>query len=476
MKIQTIADAILELVFIVCIFAGNSDFYPTHNTCVLFGTKTAYETIRDFPWPRQDDNRPNSMQKKREFNEKCKPSQLNMLHNSNKIFLFRHGTRFPGKKDIRSFKALEKTINEAMKTSTGISQKVKVKFPWKNPFEMAGEKQLSETGDDELYDIGRRYAMKYPAILAKPFAAESFTFQSTCKSRCSQSAFAFAMAYFKGKGHLTHLRQAFINIADSAIFQPVPILNKDCDDDFVLRFYDNCPKYVKEIEDNSSTLLQMDEFSKGTHVSSVLQLVRERLGLNKSTEIDFKTVFAMYKSCAFAISILGKTLSSGWCTVFDSASFQVMEYVMDLKTYYESGPFYPLTSSISCELVKDIIDTLSDNLKLGVFRFAHSSTLLPLFTEMGFVNKTEPLRADNFMQMKHRVFRSGAIAPFAANIAFVKYNCNGNPVTSYVKIFINEKPASMKFCKDPYLCTITELKARFKNIANSCNLSEMCKV
>ncbi len=217
----------------------------------------------------------------------------------------------------------------------------------------------------------------------------------------------------------------------------------------------------------------MNKFARGRHVLSVVQKVKDKLGLSKAKEIDYKMVFAMFKACAFSIAIFDESLESGWCSLFDQNSFNIMEYLMDLKSYYESGPYYPITSKISCKLVDEIVTTLKNSKSLGLFRFAHSSTLFPLFTEMGFVKREKPLKADNFMEMQSRVFRSGAIVPFAANIAFVRYSCKGN--ASYVRVFINEKLAPITCCADPSFCKLSEFEVCYKNITTSCNLTKMCK-
>lgn len=59
---------------------------------------------------------------------------------------------------------------------------------------------LSVQGDADLYQIGRRFAIRYKTLLDKyPYDANSYVFASSAKSRSLQSAYGFSVGFFEGR-------------------------------------------------------------------------------------------------------------------------------------------------------------------------------------------------------------------------------------------------------------------------------------
>lgn len=59
---------------------------------------------------------------------------------------------------------------------------------------------LSVQGDADLYQIGRRFSIRYKALLDKyPYDASLYQFTTSAKSRCSQSAYGFSVGFFEGR-------------------------------------------------------------------------------------------------------------------------------------------------------------------------------------------------------------------------------------------------------------------------------------
>ena len=63
---------------------------------------------------------------------------------------------------------------------------------------------------------------------------------------------------------------------------------------------------------------------------------------------------------------------------------------------------------------------------MGIFRFGHSESLIPLLSILGLYKDTEDLQADNFANKKDRKFRASLISPFAANLAFILHKCDSH--------------------------------------------------
>ena len=135
--------------------------------------------------------------------EGCTPLHLNMV--------LRHGTRYPGMKDIEGMSELADYINQFHNKETRIRD---MKLPWVNRFKY-GEKYLAEVGAEELYNISKRIRRKYQSLFLPKYSGEEHYFVSTMTPRASQSASAFAFGLFEGttfansENVLVHVIKAF---------------------------------------------------------------------------------------------------------------------------------------------------------------------------------------------------------------------------------------------------------------------------
>ena len=445
-KEKIVAGRYLPANFFHKIFGGR----PSYST-TLFGSKTAYRLVGN---NRTNVSKPTD----------CQPVQLNMV--------IRHGTRNPSSIAIENFNDLSSTLNRLMKyNSTGQDWDLKIKFPWENPYKDKENLQLVDSGDQECYGIGRRFAQRFPQILRqRPLPIMKYKFVSSDTSRTTQSAMAFVMGYLLGKGRAGRFR-----------LKAAPLVTIPEDKDTLLHYYDFCPKYAEEVRDNEAATYQEKKFLSGPYVARTVNKVRKRLGLDGVSEVTVKRVLAMHKACAYSIAVSGYTRYDGWCSVFDKEDFEVLNYAMDLDKYYRVGPAFEISYSISCVLLKDIFLSLQARAGRAVkyekynghFRSAHSQTILPLYSLLGLLNNNKPLLADNYEKMRNRNFKSGKIVPFAGNIAFVLYQCeNGN---QKIQMYGNEKLIRLPFCKSKVDCSFSEFEKYYQNIVDQCDLKKMCK-
>ncbi|VDP81886.1 unnamed protein product [Echinostoma caproni] len=224
--------------------------------------------------------------------------------------------------------------------------------------------------------------------------------------------------------------------------------------DKLLRFFDYCKRYVKEIESNKSSVFEYKRFRDGPEVQRVANDVMSR-HLLSTTEFSSDDVHEIYSICSFQVAAETSPLKqrSPWCDFLRPSELPVYEYMADLKHYWLKSYGYELNYVQSCPLIGEMLDqirraallykTHKGQLPIGGFPqasfwFGHAETLLPVVAALGLFNdsvgepKAHRLTAKGFAdwQAKRRMnpppptmFRAGHIAPFAGNLALQLYYC-----------------------------------------------------
>ena len=443
------------LIVILCAFSfadlGNSSKMKRDDGGVTFSTKTPYKF---------EENLSTEVQRP----EGCLATQINMV--------FRHGTRYPSGKDI---KKIEKMLN-VMRTFTANKQfkeqLSRLGIALVNPYPIELEKELADVGDLEMYNIGKRFQKRFPELFNGTLRTSDFRFTSTCKSRSSQSTSAFAMGFLEGHGQI-----------GKAKYQPIPLAMSPCNNDDILRFFDMCEKYEKDVADNETAMIEMEKFLNGTEVAKVIEKVKRRLKLDEKKEnLAPEDVKMMYLMCAFGVGLSNGDIHKGWCSLFDRSDFDVMEYLLDLKSYYKRSSAYKITYESSCPLLRAILYSMQAKLGrgkalrkyIGIFRSSHAETLIPLYALMGLLVDKRHLMANNYEEMKNREFKGARIAPFAGNLAVVLYKCKNE--TSKVQLYNNEKLIKFPCCKSEIDCPFEIFEKCYQQISDNCNLKTMCSV
>lgn len=403
----------------------------------------------------------------------CEPLHISMV--------IRHGTRYPSKKDVRKIDDMLNVVNKAV-NSSGQRWIGDLLLPWKNPFSSDHDKLLASAGEEEMYYIAKELLKRFPSLLSHPYHPQNFDFISTGTSRAVQSAMAFAFGLFEGRGRLGPTR-----------FQPVAIMSREINNDPLLRFFDVCPKYMAEVADNDTALLEYKKFKRGEEMRNILQKVSTKMDIS-SNDFTEKTIVGMYTACIFEVATFNR--ENTWCQLFDDEDLLVLEYLSDLKHYWKRGYGYPITYEIGCPLLENIVSSLknatdpsSDENKYGNFMFAHSETLQPLYALLGLFKDREKLRADNFLAQFNRKYRTSYIVPFGANIAFVVYRCTAKDHASLkesdsaemlsfiIQVFVNEELIALPCCGEQKECPLKTFLQCFDTKPNvSCNLSSLCSL
>ncbi|KAF1793831.1 Histidine phosphatase superfamily [Phytophthora cactorum] len=254
------------------------------------------------------------------------------------------------------------------------------------------------------------YPKETEAWLADPGVRElKFIFEHTWKIRTKQSAEAFAFGFFDG-----------------------------CAGDEVLRFYDNCPVFETQIDSNKSSTIEHSKYRNSEQMHKNLAKFQRRTGFAEATQKDMEA--------AYAGSVFDQ-----WCSFFDDEMLLSMDYFQDLSTSTGKDIF---------RTMKERVDGKSE--VEGLFRFAHAETILPLASLLNVSyfdrHASDPLQ---------RKFKSSELAPFAANIGFVLYECadekeKSQAATTFkVKTLLNERKVIFNECKGQTLCPFDVLVSIF---------------
>ena len=206
-------------------------------------------------------------------------------------------------------------------------------------------------------------------------------------------------------------------------FQPVAIKSAGPEEhDKLLLSYDACPRYAIDVDENG--LDEYKKFMKGPEIKDVVQSIEKRLRINGSLSLTFEDAEIITKLCAFGIMNDG---DDSWCALLNEEDLNVINYALDLESFYEHSSGNELSYKIICFLLGDITKNLEDFSKgtndvRGEFRFASSGTMFSLFTMLEIFSNGTVLRANNFKQNRNRKFSN--LVPMSANVAFVLYKCN----------------------------------------------------
>ena len=408
-----------------------------------FGTKTAYRHL--------DNGTSASNSSAPSYPEGCRPVHLSMV--------LRHGSRYPSKGDMRDIGSLLTKLKGIINPSLNITLDEPRKWSDAEP------KELTSVGENEQYNIAKRFRDRFPGVFEKNYWNKYYKFVSSDKPRTARSAMSFAYGLFETRGP-----------AALSKFQPVAItISGPKENDKLLLPYDACPKYKTDVTERG--LGEVKKFKEGPEIRNLTKRLEERL----DTSLTFDYVEAIFKLCVFGVM---NREDKSWCALLEDEDMKIMEYQGDLENYYEHSYGNELSYKIICPLLSDIYQNLKDvaagksDLR-GVFRFTSSGTLISLLTMLGLLKDATPLKADNYRQKGQRNFRSETV-PMSGNIAVVLYSCNSTEMAGKpdhkLQVLVNETPFALPCCHGNVTCDLDEFLTCFKDAVDSCNFDAMCSL
>ena len=244
---------------------------------------------------------------------------------------------------------------------------------WKLELTVEDGDLLVESGKDELRQLGQRFKVRLPDLFDE-YSEEDVRFRTTNRQRTMESGKAF------GEG-------AFPN---DDVEIPPPL-----EDDMLLKYYDYCPKWSINVDENAETYQEREAFKETSIVLDMLNRINQRLGFyveeeeekhstedleieldeseENSTEVpaslekrdvssqivdrlEFDDVYIMYDLCRHEQARSPAEISV-WCAAFNSDDLKVMEYYEELEYWHKDGYFYEINTQFACPLMENLVMT-----------------------------------------------------------------------------------------------------------------------
>lgn len=316
--------------------------------------------------------------------------------------MLRHGTRNPSDEDIiiladRLPEIKDRLLESWSKGNSFLSEDLILYLDmWEFNLKPVDDgAHLTEAGWDEHFGMGERWG----ARLNNFVDAVNTEVRTSSKSRCRHSSEAFTTGLF----------------GEEAEFYI---------DDNLARFYDDCPKYLEDIEANTATYKEVSKFDASEAFTQIIIDVTERTGVT----FGKKDLLAIWEICRLE-SAWSKSLTSPWCEVFSSENTKALEFREDLSYYYSEGYGYNLTMEMTQPVWQDLISRLEDvqlsdskDHNSTVLLFTHSTATLPFMASLGLYNSANSPTAADWPTENYK-WKTSQIASFATNLVFVVGEC-----------------------------------------------------
>ncbi|XP_056147874.1 multiple inositol polyphosphate phosphatase 1a isoform X2 [Lampris incognitus] len=375
--------------------------------------------------------------------------------------IIRHGTRYPTTKNVKKMQKLyDLVLRQASDKSSWLRE---IKNVWKMWYTEDMDGRLVQKGVKDHKHLAVRLSKFFPSLVSKENLRRGrFKFITSSKHRCVNSTVSF-------KGGLTELW----GLADHEFDHVV--------NDALMRFFDQCTKFVNEVDENPSATAEVDKFKVGPEMRRVLEKIADRLDVPYKSITDDMAEAAFY-FCAYDFAI--KTVNSPWCQLFDEIDAQVMEYASDLKHFWKRGYGHDINSKSSCILFHDVFSRLdkaaneSNNqvTEAVTIQVGHAETLLPLLTLLGFFKDSDYLTSTNYATQTQRSFQTSRFLPYAANLLLVLYDCGEDGLR--LQPLLNERPLSFPGMADDQASfpIYQDIREHYKELLQGCDFETECQL
>ncbi|XP_058508426.1 multiple inositol polyphosphate phosphatase 1a [Solea solea] len=377
--------------------------------------------------------------------------------------IIRHGTRYPTSKNVKKMQTLYDIVKSSASGRESWLREIQNEWTMWYTEDMDG--RLVQKGVSDHKNLAVRLSKLFPSLLTEEkLRAGLIKFTTSSKHRCVNSTLSF-------KAGLTELWA----IEDMEFDHTV--------NDALMRFFDSCPRFVEEVDNNPSALTEMDRFKQGPEMRRVTEKIADRLRVSYENITDDMAEAAFYL-CAYELAI--KTVNSPWCRLFDEVDAQVMEYSNDLKQFWKRGYGHDINSKSSCILFHDMFSRLekaANENKSGqqvteavTVQIGHAETLLPLLTLLGFFKDSEALTSTNYATQSGRSFRTSLMLPYAANLLLVLYDCGQGDLR--LQPLLNEKAVTFPGLGDQraLIPLYVDVRNNYRALLNGCDSETECKL
>uniref|UniRef100_K3WU62 Multiple inositol polyphosphate phosphatase 1 n=1 Tax=Globisporangium ultimum (strain ATCC 200006 / CBS 805.95 / DAOM BR144) TaxID=431595 RepID=K3WU62_GLOUD len=416
---------------------------PKYPFARFFATKTAY-------WDQRDGSESNQELLTKYENALLREDlQLRQTH-----LIVRHGVRYPTGTNIEALEALVAKLQQFQELIPSWL------VNYSMPYNLSVEGELAAAGVQEMEDLARRMVRSTGHMDPVTYVKSKSRVAHTYSSRTKKSAEAYASKFFANP-------------------EDVKYIEYPKGHDPLLRFFDSCPKYQREVKQNQSALNEKHAFERSEFMVNNTRALKQALGLETASGVNITTtdVEAAFSACAFDYALSGTTTK--WCTLMTETFIVSMDYLDDLQAFYDLGAGYPINYEMSAVLLQYVVGTMkgrideTNNLH-NVLHFAHAETTLPLMTLLGYTERA-PLRANaSLADIEGRNFRTSVFAPFGANIEFRLFQRKSNDAQYFVQVLVNEQENEIPGCGDVY-CDLVKLERLWHDYLANMDFDAMCQ-
>ncbi|KAM9848029.1 multiple inositol polyphosphate phosphatase 1-like [Aulostomus maculatus] len=378
--------------------------------------------------------------------------------------IIRHGTRYPTSKNVKKMQTLYQLVKNSASGKESWLREIQTQWTMWYTEDMDG--RLVQKGVNDLKNLAVRLSKLFPSLVSEENLQNGlFQFISSSKHRCVNSTLSF-------KAGLTELWA----IEDQEFDHTV--------NDTLMRFFDQCTRFLQEVVYNSSAVVEVDKFKQGSEMRRVLKKIADHLGVPQSL-ITHDVAQAALDLCAYEFSI--KAVNSPWCSLFDEDDSKVMEYANDLLEFWKRGYGYDINSKSSCILFHDVFNRLNNVAhenrsgqqvnEAVTIQIGHADTLLPLLALLGFFKDSEALTSINYATQTQRSFRTSYMLPYAANLILVLYDCGEGDLR--LQTLLNEKPVTFPGLTDLQRATTPlyqDVKELYSELLQGCDFETECQL
>ncbi|XP_053730520.1 multiple inositol polyphosphate phosphatase 1-like [Synchiropus splendidus] len=375
--------------------------------------------------------------------------------------VIRHGTRYPTTKNVQKIQKIYELVKSS---ATGKESWLReIQTQWKMWYTEDMDGRLVQKGVDDHKHLAVRLSKWFPSLLSEEnLRAGRVKFITSSKHRCVNSTLSFQA----GLVELWDVKDMTLDYT----------LN-----DALMRFFDKCPRFVEEVDNNPEAVAEVEKFKNGPEMRRVMEKIADRLNVPYNNITDDMAEAAFY-ICAYELAI--KNLNSPWCALIDEVDAEVIEYANDLKHFWKRGYGHEINSKSSCILFHDIfsrLDKAVNDSKLSghtteavTIQVGHAETVLPLLTLLGFFKDKNILKSTNYATERERTFRTSFMLPYAANLVFVLYDCGGRDLR--MQAMLNERPIPFPGMADSQtsMPRYQDVKEHYSALIQGCDFDKEC--
>jgi hypothetical protein len=223
-------------------------------------TKTTYDNILRENFPTGDTLK--GSYHGQPWRKLCHPIHYSMIA--------RHGYRYPSKSNIQ---LMQKFVDE-------IREKVNEKYDfirtWEMPYSLEQTKLLTHSGWTDMEEMGKRMGWRWHALYHEEM--DEWKDDEDDENTRRKLDVKFISSDLQRS---VESARAFIKGFKSALHRPKDENIEISTDNRLMRYFDDCEKYVHTVDENKTALYEYYKYSTGPKMAAIAEKLKDKLGLEK---------------------------------------------------------------------------------------------------------------------------------------------------------------------------------------------------